>query len=62
MFCCNRSNVESNRSGWGSGQGQNPGRGPRGAKLTDQRAILTDVFDWQSVNFDNPATLWQKEK
>ena len=55
MFCCNRSNEESNRSGWVSGQGQSPGRRPRVAILTDQRAISTDDFQQQSVNFDNSA-------
>ena len=28
---------------------------PRGAKLTDRRAILTDHFDRQLVKFDNPG-------
>ena len=54
MICCNRSNEKSNRSGLGSDQGQIPKRGPRGAKLTDQKVILTDAFDRQSVNFENP--------
>ena len=48
------SNEKSNRSGFGSDQGQIPGRGPRGAKVTDQKGILTDDFDRQSVNFENP--------
>ena len=56
MFCCNRSNEKSNRSDLGSGQGQIPGRGPRGAKLTDHKVILTDHFDRQSVNFENPES------
>ena len=55
MFCCNRSNEKSNRSGLGSGQVQIPGRWTRGAKLTDQKVILTDNFDRQSVNFENPV-------
>ena len=38
----------------GSDQGQIPGREPRGAKLTDQKVNLTDDFDKQSVNFENP--------
>ena len=45
MFCNNRSNEKSNRSGFGSDQGQISERGPRGAKLTDQKVILTDDFD-----------------
>ena len=52
----NRSNEKSNRSGLGSDQRQFPGRGPRGAKLTDQEVILTDDFDRQLVNFENPAS------
>ena len=55
MFCYNRSNEKSNWSGLGSDQGQIPGRGPRGAKLTNQKVILTDDFDRQLVNFEIPG-------
>ena len=58
MFCCNRSNEKSNRSGLGSDQGQIPGRGTRGAKLTDQKVILTGNFDRQSVNFENHVLIF----
>ena len=51
MFCCNRLNEKSNRSGLGSGQGQIPGRGPRGAKLTDRKGILTDIVILVSYNY-----------
>ena len=57
MFFCNRSIEKSNPSGLGSGQGQIPGSGPKGAKLTDQKVILTDDFDLQLVNFENPVYL-----
>ena len=53
MFCCNRSNEKSNPSGWSKGPFWVKGKGPRGAKITDQSAILTDNFDQQSVDFDN---------
>ena len=55
MFCYNRSNEKSNRSGFGSDRGQIPGSGPRGEKLTNQKVVLTDDFDRRSVNFENPV-------
>ena len=39
----------------GSDQGQIPRRGSWGAKQSDQKVILTDDFDRQLVNFENPV-------